>query len=320
MTRKRLVRIGTGVLAGILLAMLGYYVAGRIRQAHIGEPDPLVGEDDEHSKNDQEPPPPRPTYKALPRERLRYDVTSWLGKSGEFAIAVGPLRKHEDGRATYRVTCDLATSKAVSSVYVLQGQLTAVLDAETLLPLEFEERVNSGLAITSDIKHKKLVYDQDAHVVRAYEDEGGGLELRDEPREVPADAHHYLSMPYFIRHLALRPGASFDLVLSGRKRDAVAALSVLREEDLALPSGRTRPALVAELTCDVDKKLMKGARFVVWLDQAEHYPLRIDAYLSLGTITATLAERVVGAAASGRAGSGPGGQPEPAAPRDASGP
>ncbi|MFO7899738.1 MAG: DUF3108 domain-containing protein [Planctomycetota bacterium] len=318
MTRKRLLKIGAGVLAAILLAMLGYYVAGRIRQAHVGDPEPLVRDGEEHPTNDREP-PARPTYKALPRERLRYDVTSRLGKSGEVAIAVGPPRKHDDRRATYRVTCDLATSEAVSSVYVLKGQLTAVLDAETLLPLEFEERVNSGLAITSDIKHKKLVYDQDAHVLRAYEDEGAGLQPRGEPREIPANAHHYLSMPYFIRHLPLSPGASFDLVLSGRKRDAVAALSVLREEELTLPSGGTRPALVAEITCDVTEKLMKGARFVVWLDKAERYPLRIDAHLKVGTITATLTERAVGAAASDRAGSGPGRKPEPPTTRDAPG-
>ncbi len=319
---KRLLRVALAVLVGILVAVLGYYVAGRIHRSRVGSPEPLVSEDDDDPGDFVGRMPP--DHKPLPRERLRYEITTPLGKSGELVLAVGPDGQRGEGRAAYRVTASVATSPAVSSVYVVEGQITSLIDARTLLPIEYAERVHYGFAVAIDRSHKKLVYERSPASVTAYEDKGDGLELRDGPRSIPPDAHHFMSIPYYLRHRPMAPGDSFEMVASDRKRDVVAHISVLREEPVELPAGETRDALVIEVRSDLTRRLWKGARLLVWVDKAEGYPHRIDASMALGTITATLAERTVRATERATTtgdtpntpGAGPTGQSDPLPSRD----
>lgn len=232
-------------------------------------------------------------FKSIPVERLTYHVTSWLGESGTLVAEVGPLRERPDASGAYRVVYTLETADEISAAYVLRGQVTALLDAATLLPLEYEEKIISGLGVTGGReKHKKCVYDHARHTLSYYRDRGHGLELRD-ARDIPPGAQHYASLAYWLRAASLTPNARFEVPLSLERQDLAVALEVLREEPYAAPNGDARTAVVLRCATNFGHEEIEGAEFRIWLDQAERFVVRVDAATPWGTISVGLTERRV---------------------------
>jgi len=232
-------------------------------------------------------------FKSIPVERLTYHVTSWLGESGTLVAEVGPLRERPDGSGAYRVVYTLETADAISAAYVLKGQVTVLLDAATLLPLEYEEKLITGLGVTGGReKHKKFVYDHARHTLTYYRDRGHGLELR-RARAIPPGAQHYASLAYWLRAASLTPNGRLEVPVSVKRRDLTVALEVLREEPYEAPNSSVRTAVVLRCATSFGHEDIEGAEFRVWLDRAERFVVRVDAATPWGTISAELTERRV---------------------------
>ncbi len=275
--KKWVLMTACGIPALLVLAVAGLYLYGLWRQS---------GRQVE----------PRLLVKILPCERLLYDVTSPLGESGTITVEVSPLLTLEDGRNAYRITYTLHTVPAVAAIYVLKGQVTTLIDARTLLPLEYEQQVVSGLGIKGgERKHEKLVYDRTAHTLTYYKEPDGqeGVWRLKNTRPIPPDAQHFTSLFYFIRDINMQPDGQLNATISDRKRDFPVIAAVLREEDYEAPDGATRQAVVLHTKSDFGKEEVQGADFLIWLDKEDRYPVRIDAKTKWGTISGKLVNRTI---------------------------
>ena len=239
----------------------------------------------------------RSHFKVLPTEHLEYQASSWLGEAGTITVDVGPLTKLEDGTASYRIVYTLEASKTVSAIYIMKGQVTAVVDARTLLPIEFEEQMRTGLAIRGGRdKHKKLVYNRNTNKVDYYkiDKKSKTKELKySRSRQVPPNTHHFTSLLYFIRFVDFKPGEEVAVLMSDRKRDLTITASVLREADYKALDGTTRKAIVLKTVTDFGKEDIKDSTFNIWLDKKERHPVRMSAKLKWGTVKLKLVKRTI---------------------------
>jgi len=245
----------------------------------------------------------RSHFKVLPTEHLEYQASSWLGEAGTITIDVGPLTKLEDGTASYRIVYTIEASKTVSAIYIMKGQVTAIIDARTLLPIEFEEKMRTGLAIKGGRdKHKKLVYNRDANKVDYYKIDKKSAEKTlkyNRSRRIPPNTHHFTSLLYFIRFIDFEPGREVTVPMSDRKRDLTIKASVLREENYKALDGTKRKAIALKTVTDFGKEDIKGSTFNIWLDKEERYPVRMEAKLKWGTVKLKLVKRTIRGALAG---------------------
>ena len=245
----------------------------------------------------------RSHFKVLPSEHIEYRATSWLGEAGTITVDVGPLQEHKDGSASYRIVYTIETSEKVSAIYIMKGQVTALIDAKTLLPLEFEEKMRTGLAITGgEDKHQKLVYDRVGNEVKHYKrrSKSENEELRfKRVRKIPPNSHHFTSLLYYIRFIKFEPGKEVSVLMSDRKRDLIIKASVLREKDYEAPDGTVRKAVVLKTVTDFGKEDIKGSTFQIWLDKEERYPVRMEVKLKWGTVKVKLVKRTIKKGATG---------------------
>jgi len=250
----------------------------------------------------------RAHFKILPSEHLEYRASSWMGETGIITVDVGPLQKHGDGSGTYRIVYTLESSKKVSAVYIMKGQVTAVVDARTLLPLEFEEKMRTGLAVKGGRdKHKKLVYDRNTNQVAYYKvrrrAEDKSLVFKSS-RRIPPDSHHYASLLYYMRFVDFKPGQAISIPMSDRKRDLTIKASVVREEDYKALDGSTRKAVLLKTVTDFGKEDIKDSTFDIWLDKEERYPVRMEVKVKWGTVKLKLVKRTIKEAAPAHANEG----------------
>lgn len=271
MIRPRWTRYAVGALLALVAVVAALYAAGWIRQAHRG--------------------PRNAPFKLIPGERLDYAVTSWLIR-GIITVDVSPLLTLDDGTRAHRIVYTLKPDDTVSAGYVMRGQLSMILDTATLLPIEYEERMTTGLAITGGRpKRKKLVYDRVNGTVLYYKSKNGDELQYRRKREIPPNTHHLASLPYYFRVVAMKPGDVVSVDISDRKRDVTISADVLREEDYVAWDGSTRTALVLKTVTDFGKEDIGDTEFFVWLDKAERFLVRLDATTRLGTISAKLVKR-----------------------------
>jgi len=238
----------------------------------------------------------RPSFKIIPHERLLFTVSSPLGDAGSITVDVSPLLTLPNSAPAYRITYTFETSPNISAVYVVKGQTSALLDAATLLPIEYEENFTSGLGVTGgDDKHKKLVYDQTNHHLQYYAEDGktGRLVAKKPPRPIPPDAQHFATMIYYIRDLPMEPGQQLSVVMSDRKNDLTVRAAVLREDNYTALDGSTRKALVLRTVADFGNENLKGSEFEIWLDREFRFPVRLDAKTRFGTISGKLVQRTI---------------------------
>ena len=237
-----------------------------------------------------------PAFKRVRSEHLRYTVAAKDVPLGAISIDIGPLTTHAAESPVYPVTYSLQTNEAFSPVYILTGEARVLLDAGTLLPLEYEHRVRSGPGVTGGReKYRKLEFDRTRHVLRCFEKEKDQAELTvRKPRPIPAGSHHFASVLFFLRHAPLKVGTTRALVVVSRKRNVSVRAAVLREEPYQLTDGTKGTAVVLLSQTDFGKKAIRNAEFRAWLDKAERFLVRLDVQIAWGTITATLVERTPG--------------------------
>ncbi len=275
MHNHRRLCVASVIALGVIVLVAVLYLAGWLRQAG----------DAAH----------RSHFKTFPCERMRYDVVSWVGKTGSVEIEVSPLLEELPGPPAYRIVYTLQTTPAVSAVYAVKGQMSVLVDAGTLLPREYEERMTTGPGIMGGHnKHNKFVYNQVKHELLYYKekDKQKGLELR-RTRQIPPNAQHFGSLLYFLRYAPLKPGDDINIVVSGKSRDETTNVSVLRHEDYVTPDGRKGEAIALKADSNFGKEEMEGVTFLAWLDKSERFLVRLDAKTKWGTISARLVKRTV---------------------------
>ena len=242
--------------------------------------------------------PARPTlpFKILPNERMTYRVTAGLGDAGTVVVDVGPLeRRPVADRPSYRITYTLRPTEAMSAAYLMKGQVSVLVDAVTLLPIEYEEQLISGLGISGGTpRHQKFVFDRPHRLLHYYKakDGKGPLRLR-RKRPLAADGHHLTSLIYSIRHRTLRPGDTFTLTVSSKRKDRPVDFRVARTESVPGPGGGLRQAAVVYAEVASEDDAAKPNIYTVWVDTQEGYPVRLDLATNLGRISAMLVSRTL---------------------------
>jgi len=282
MVKRRLLRWTALALAVAVTLLGGLYLASYIRQGRKKEPPPL--------------------FKVFPRERLTYDILYGTTKAGTVTVRLSGLLDRPAGSRAYRVSYQVKTVRAVGAVYRVDGHISVLIDAATLLPIEYEEKLTKGTLFKEKTRHRRYVYDRVNHELRYYrkKSENGGFKLRRKPRKIPSGAQHYTSLLYFIRSVPLETGTNFSATISDRKKDITVGLSVIREENYTAPSGEQRKAVVLRATLVASEDQIKEAdppdwlnKSELWLDKEEHFPVRLDATTRWGTMAARLAQRTL---------------------------
>jgi|GEM_PF-7064214 len=278
MVPPRWTRYAAGAPLVIVAVVAALYAAGWIRQAHRG--------------------PRNIPFKLTPGEHLEYAVAAWFG-TGTIIVDVSPLLTLDNGTPACRIVYTLKPDEAVSAGYLIKGQLSMILDAATLLPIEYEERLTTGLGFMGGhVKHKKLVYDRTNNTVLYYKSKNGDELQYSRKRSIPPNTHHLASMPYYFRVAAMKPGDVVSVDISDRKRDLTIRADVLREEPYAAPDGSTRAALVLKTVTDFGREDAGNTEFVASLDKEERFLVRLDAKTRWGTISAQLVKRDIARSAS----------------------
>lgn len=282
MGRRKFLRRGVLAVAALVALLGGLYAVSYIRQGRKKDPTPL--------------------FKLFPQEHLMYDVLYGTTKTGTVTVSLSGLLEQPDGSRAYRVSYQVKTVRAVGAVYRVDGHISVLIDAATLLPIEYEEKLTKGTLFKENARHRKYVYDRVNDELRYYrkKDENERFKLRRKPRKIPSDAHHYTSLLYFIRSVPLKLDSHFTATISDRKKDITVKLSVIREEDYVALSGERRTALVLGAALVATEEEIKDAdpptwlsRSELWLDKEERFPVRLDAKTKWGTMSAKLVERVI---------------------------
>jgi len=232
----------------------------------------------------------------FPHEQLDYAVTSWVGNAATIAVNVGPQCLTEDGAPAHFVTYTINTVGLMSRIYIIRGRVTALIDAETLLPYEYAENVKAGVGITGgSIKRIKLEFDRSENLLRYYRAERDRRPIAfRRSREIPPDTHHLSSLLYFFRYYDdYEVGKEITVPMSDRKRDFHIIATVLREENYVTSPGLSEAAYVLEMDTDFGSDAVRQTSLTVWLDKREHYPVRLDARTRWGRISASLVRRTV---------------------------
>lgn len=237
---------------------------------------------------------------ALPRERdvvsaadrpvpfrvgevLTYDV-SWskVLTAGTVVMSVRERRNLGGGRSGYYCLAEAKPSWLIEKLYHLYYKADAVIDTATLQPqwssIYSDEKGRIKNRLTKFLAGRSIEYQQ--------------LTSKDGPqkRAVPPSTFDILSAVYALRAEALRAGQSVSMPVTDggkllRLRASVAGPESIKTALGTLPAWRLTPTIADEQGRPTTEHTV-----TMWISQdARRLPLKLQAGLSVGTVTLTLA-------------------------------
>jgi len=226
----------------------------------------------------------RPPLPFSPGETLTYDVSWSIFHAGEVTAT---LSRDPIGSQNAFVVKTTARSEGfVSILYKVRDDFQSVIDPESLCSRGISKQINEGR------RHRNATITFDS---------ARGLAILNEqnlskPSEPPKHDEHEISPCvqdivsgfYYLRGQPMRVGETIHLAVNDGSKTTPVAAVVMDREKIQTPMG-TRDALRVEprIFGTLYKK-MKGRMLIWFSDDEHHYPLRIKADLSMGSITGTL--------------------------------
>lgn len=217
-------------------------------------------------------------------ETLTYDVSWSIFHAGEVTAT---LSKDPTGSPNAFVVKTTARSEGfVSILYKVRDDFQSVFDPQSLCSLGISKQINEGRRH----RNAKITFDSARGLAILNE---RNLSNPSEPpkhdeHKIPPCVQDVVSGFYYLRSQPLRVGETIHLAVNDGSKTTPVAAVVLDREKIQTPLG-TKDALRVEprIFGTLYKKL-KGRMLIWFSDDEHHYPLRIKADLTMGSITGTL--------------------------------
>ncbi|MCL5005383.1 MAG: DUF3108 domain-containing protein [Acidobacteria bacterium] len=219
-----------------------------------------------------------------PGETLTYDVSWSIFHAGEVTATLS--KDPEGSRNAFVVKTTARSEGFVSILYKVRDDFESVFDPETLCSLEISKQINEGR------RHRdaKIMFDGARGLAILNE---RNLSKPSEPpkhdeHKIPACVQDIVSGFYYLRSQPLRVGETIHLAVNDGSKTTQVAAAVVDREKIQTPLGAKDALRVEPRIFGTLYKKMKGRMLIWFSDDEHHYPLRIKAILSVGSITGTL--------------------------------
>ena len=216
-----------------------------------------------------------------------FDVGEWL----LFKVYYGPINagtatmevrsiRMVDGKPSYHVISEARSRGFFSRFFRVRDRLESFIDVKGIFSRRFEKRIREG-KYRAD---RWIAYDQERHVA---------ITSQGDTTAVPPFVQDVLSIFYFIRTQALRPGERFVVQNHTRKGSFPLEIRVHRRERVTVEAGTFDCLLVEPLQETAGLFKHKG-KLKVWLtDDKRRMPVLMKSKVVVGHLSAELARYVV---------------------------
>lgn len=219
-----------------------------------------------------------------PGETLTYDVNWSIFHAGQVTATL--QRDPQGSRNTFLVKTTARSEGFVSILYKVRDEFQSVFNADPVCSLEIAKQINEGRRH----RNAKITFDSVRGLAILNE---RNLSKPSEPPKhdehaIPSCVEDIVSGFYYLRSQPLRVGETIHLAVNDGSKTAQVAAAVLDREKIQTPLGTQEALRVEPRVFGTLYKKRKGRMLIWFSDDKHHYPLRIKAILSVGSITGTL--------------------------------
>lgn len=232
-------------------------------------------------------------------ERLVYSI-SYLGMSaGDFTLEVLP-HKVISSRKVYHIKGTAVTSSLFSLFYRLNDMVETFIDFNGVFSQRFHilldetKQVRDSLELNDSEKSQTFYWNR-------WDRRQGGYEETKQFAPVPPFAQDSLSALYFVRTVPLTLGSTFSFPVISEAKSFEAVCTVVRKEKMVSPLGRV-DTIVIQPEMKYQGILKKNGNSFLWVtDDDRRIPIRLEAKVRIGTVTANLVKAELGTLGDGAA-------------------
>ncbi len=225
-------------------------------------------------------------------EKFTYSISYFGIKAGDLILETMPY-KLINNRKVYHVR-GLAHSSALFSLfYRLDDMVETFFDYEGLFSHRFHvlldetKQERDSLELNDSEKKQTFYWNRWNHKEKGYSE----VRTFGTIKPFPQDS---VSALYYLRTIPLTVGAEVSVPLVSEGKNLEAVCKVLRREEIKSPLGKVQ-ALVLQPDIKYEGVLKKAGESFLWLsDDDRKIPLRLEAKVRVGTVTATLKEVELG--------------------------
>jgi len=211
-------------------------------------------------------------------ERLVFDVNYGFITAGSAVLEI-PALDSLGGRKCFRVEFRVNSLPSFSWIYRVEDRYVTYIDAATIAPWKFEQRVREG----SYSRDFVAEFDQRRNVARTSEG----------TYPVPPYVHDILSAFYFARtvdYTPLKAGDQVQLYNFYKDKTYDLLVRVLGRQQLEVAAGTFNTVVIEPLVREGGLIKSEG-RIVIWLtDDERKIPIRVNTKVVIGSIDTELKE------------------------------
>jgi hypothetical protein len=219
-------------------------------------------------------------------ELLTYEV-AYFGVVGGILTLESMPHKQVNDREVYHIKGVAVTSKVFSLFYKMDDTIESFIDTEGF----FSHRFNLKLDESIQTKTLMELYDSEKGQTffwsRGNHSKKGPFD-RKETKEMPPFPQDFISALYYLRAIPLPNGKDvhFPFMQEGGMQDA--SCLVLRREKLDTPWGEEPVIVIRLFTYKEGVKQQKEESYLYITDDEKRLPVRLEAKVRVGTVTANL--------------------------------
>jgi uncharacterized protein DUF3108 len=217
-------------------------------------------------------------------EKLRYAVRWRLVPAGNAEITVVPDRG-SPGR--WNATAKASSVGYVSNIYRVEDEYQSLFRGPGFCSSGIQKQIQEG----DRHRQVKLEFDTRRRLARLEDrDASGHTPPKVEQFAIPECVQDILSAVYYARTLPLTVGQSFEFPLNDGGKTIQIHVEAQAEEEITTAAGKFQTIRVEPDLFSGHLFKGKGRMFIWFSKDSRHLPVQLRAQISVGTITATLAE------------------------------
>ncbi len=201
-----------------------------------------------------------------------------------------------NGKKAYRILSTARTTPFFSVFFPVEDRVETFVDVEGLYSLRFEKHLREGR-----YRHDSItVFDQERlianyrYVDHGRANEGNPLEYdQGQDYPIPPRVQDELSSFYFYRTQEITPGAKAFVNTFASKKNWQVEVRAIKREVIETPAGTFNTILIEPLL-KFEGIFQRKGRVFIWLTDDEYkIPVMLKSKIVIGSIYATLIEKVV---------------------------
>lgn len=218
-----------------------------------------------------------------PGEELVFQVKTLGLTSGSVQFNVGAVET-ADGVPAWPIVMLARSLGMTELLYPIRDRFVSFWNPATGLPISTSLTANEGGKKRNlTIHFRRQGTASEANVMLT-----DPKETRTFTAATPAEARDLQSAVYFLRTQPLRVGDRVELPIMAGKRQWILSAEVVKAVPLETPAGHFDALLVRLTTAFSGKLQSRGAISAYFSSDERHLPLRFDANLAMGKLTAEL--------------------------------